>query len=116
MAANLVTHYSVPGDSVCVRPAGCGHDPATWTEEQVADELWVWRIPDGSTAMVELLGWAERSPEEWRAAFPSDMPLDEGLLRRIEEAVARESRAFASSGRYLEYAAAIASQPRSPVK
>ena len=114
MAANLVTHYSVPGDSVCVRTAGCGHDPARWTEEQVADELWVWRIPDGSTAMVELLGWAARSPEERRAAFPPDVPLDDGLLRRIEEAVARESRAFGASGRYPEYAAVTA--PHSPVK
>ena len=62
MAANLVIQYSVPGDSVRVRSAGCGHDPATWTEEQVADELWAWRTPDGTTVMVELLGWPSGHP------------------------------------------------------
>lgn len=112
MAADLVIQYSVPGDSLCVRSASCGHDPATWAEEEVADELWVWRAPDGSTAMVELVGWADRSPEEWRAAFPSDLPLDEALLSRIEEAVARQSRAFALSGQYPEYAAAVAPRHR----
>ena len=114
MAANFVIRYSVPGDSVSVCAADCGDDPATWTEEQVAEELWAWRTPDGTTVMVELLGWAERTPEQWRGAFPVDLPLDDALLSRIEETVARESRAFASSGRYPEYAATLAS--RDPVQ
>ncbi len=114
MAANSVIQYSVPGDSICVRSVDCNHDAATWTEEAVADELWLWRAPDGSAAMIELLGWGDRSPEEWRAAFPPDLPLDDALLHRIEDVVARESQAFVLSGRYPEYAAAVA--PRPPIK
>lgn len=116
MAANFVIRYSVPGDSVSVRAAECGNDPTAWVEEQVGDELWVWRAPDGSTAMLELLGWAERTPEEWRAAFPPDLPLDADLLQRIEDAVARESLAFCASGRYPEYAAAVAPSLKSAAK
>ncbi len=108
MAASVVIDYSVPGDSVCVRNRAARVGAAECVEEHVDEDLHLWRAPGGPTVMVELFGWSERRPEEWRALFPADMALDEGLVRAIRRAVAREMRRFLASKRYPEYAEAIA--------